>query len=99
MGNNLKKFLLTLKISRLQVIRKILKEKCKKLIVKVKQQDAVIKRAAGGRKESTSSEISVSEDQHQQTAEEVEKLKKLNREIELANETLKLELTDIKTLY
>ena len=76
-----------------------LKEKCKKLIVKVKQQDAVIKRAAGGRKESTSSEISVSEDQHQQTAEEVEKLKKLNREIDLANETLKLELTDIKTLY
>merc|ERR1711915_422309 len=38
-----------------------LKEKCKKLIVKVKQQDALIRKA--GRKESTSSEVStVAED-------------------------------------
>ena len=63
------------------------------------QQDAIIKRAASGRKESTSSEVSVSEDQqHQQTVEEVEKLKKLNKELNLANETLNNELAQLKIL-
>merc|ERR1711970_1390796 len=55
-----------------------LREKCKKLIVKVKQQDAQIKRKA---RDSTSSEASivVNED-NEQLSEENEKLKKENVE-------------------
>merc|ERR1712187_59829 len=82
-----------------------LKEKCKKLIVKVKQQDAQIKRKA---RDSTSSEAStVVNDDIEQLSDENEKLKKENMEFkktyeELSNssgkeiEKLKNEIEDIK---
>merc|ERR1712083_831012 len=63
-----------------------LREKCKKLIVKVKQQDAQIKRKA---RDSTSREASivVNED-NEQLSEENEKLKKENVEVKKTYEEL-----------
>ena len=56
-----------------------LKEKCKKLIVKIKQQDALIKRKD---RDSTSSEASVNvSDDNDALIQENEKLRKRNREI------------------
>merc|ERR1740124_1283555 len=56
-----------------------LREKCKKLIVKVKQQDAQIKRKA---RDSTSSEASVAPNEdNEASSQEIEKLKKENKEL------------------
>jgi len=63
-----------------------LREKCKKLIVKVKQQDAQIKRKA---RDSTSSEASVAPNEdNEASSQEIEKLKKENKELKKVQEEL-----------
>ena len=68
-----------------------LREKCKKLIVKVKQQDAIIKKK---RHESNSSEVSTSAEDP--SSEEIEKLKKSSNDLQSANDVLKKELEELK---
>ena len=68
-----------------------IREKCKKLIVKVKQQDAIIKKK---RHESNSSEISTSAEES--SSEEIGKLKKASNDLEIANDSLKRELKELK---
>ena len=74
-----------------------LREKCKKLIVKVKQQDAIIKKK---RHESNSSEVSTTSTTtgEDQSGEEVEKLKKLSSDLEAANKTLQQEVEELRQL-
>eukprot|EP00092_Neocalanus_flemingeri_P001893 GFUD01002020.1.p1 GENE.GFUD01002020.1~~GFUD01002020.1.p1 ORF type:complete len:4147 (-),score=1483.97 GFUD01002020.1:293-12733(-) len=63
-----------------------LREKCKKLIVKVRQQDAQIKRKA---RESTSSEASVTfNEDNGALSQDLEKLKKENEELKKCQEEL-----------
>merc|ERR1712228_634442 len=82
-----------------------LKEKCKKLIVKIKQQDALIKRKG---RDSTSSEASVNVNddndaliqENEKLKKELEKLKEMQEELSVSKakeiEILKAEMSETK---
>ena len=75
-----------------------LKEKCKKLIVKVKQQDALLKKeSAKIRAESTASEESIVEDRSKEVEEEAARRRKLEEQKNAAEEEARHVRADLES--